>query len=150
MAKIKLNHNKYAIVDKDDYDFINQWKWRFDMQGYSSRTIYLGGGRKNQIQKGIYMHNLINKTPKGFHTDHINRNKLDNRKSNLRTCSQSLNGINRGKPKNNKSGYKNINWWKNAWVVELKINKIKIYAGRFKLLKDAIIKRNLIYKQCKI
>jgi hypothetical protein len=149
MKKIPLNHGKFALVDNEDFDFINQWTWRINNCGYANRTQYLGGGRKNQIQIGIQMHALINNTPKGFHTDHINHNKLDNRKSNLRTATSSQNGINRkGLQTNNKSGHNGVSWYANAWNAEIKLHQKKIWLGRFKTLKDAISARKkaeLIY-----
>lgn len=89
----------------------------------------------------IYMHALLNKTPTGFVTDHINGNKLDNRKENLRTATSSQNGINRGKQINNTSGHKGINWYANAWVAEIKVNQKKIHLGRFKNIDDAVAAR---------
>lgn len=149
MKRIKLNHGKYALVDNEDFDFINQWTWRVNNCGYANRTQYLGGGKKNQKQVGIQMHALINKTPKGFHTDHINHNKLDNRKKNLRTATSSENGINRkGLQTNNKSGHTGIYWYANAWCVEIKKNLKKIHIGRFKGIREAIKARKkaeLIY-----
>jgi len=73
MKRIKLTQEKVALVDDADFEFLNQWKWFYHQTGYAKSCHR-------------YMHRLINKTPKGFHTDHINRNKLDNRKSNLRYC----------------------------------------------------------------
>jgi hypothetical protein len=149
MKKIKLNHGEYAIVDDENFDYLNQWKWRVNNCGYANRTEYMGGGRKHQKQRAIQMHALINNTPKGFHTDHINHNKLDNRKCNLRTATSSQNGINRkGLQTNNKSGYTGVYWYSNAWNSEIKLHQKKIWIGRFKLLKDAIKARKkaeLIY-----
>lgn len=138
MKKIQLNHEEFALVDDDDYEFINQWKWRVDKNGYASRTQYLGGGKKNQKQVGVYMHKLINKTPDGFHTDHINRNKLDNRKCNLRTTTASQNLMNTGLSKVNTSGYKGVSWYAKAWHAEIKANSHRFYLGRFKKKEDAI------------
>lgn len=138
MKKIPLNHGKYAIVDDEDYEELSKYRWRFDKNGYASRTVYLGGGKKNQKQIGVYMHKLINKTPDGFHTDHINRNKLDNRKCNLRTTTCSQNLMNTKIPVNNTSGYKGVSWYKNAWHAEIKANSHRYYLGRFKNKQDAI------------
>lgn len=138
MKKIELNHGKFALVDDEDYEFLNQWKWRFGKNGYASRTQYLGGGKKHQKQVGIYMHKLVNKTPQGFHTDHINHNKLDNRKCNLRTTTCSQNMMNQSLSKINKSGHKGVSWYKNAWVSEIGANGVKIYLGRFSNIDDAV------------
>ncbi len=98
MTKISLSQNKFTIIDKKDFKFLNKYKWSFS-HGYAQRTI---------LGKKVYMHRIILKAKKGFMIDHINRNTLDNRKQNLRFCDKSTNGMNRGKNKNNTSGYKGV------------------------------------------
>ena len=138
MARIKLTKGKFAIVDDADFSFLNQYNWQCDSSGYAVRDI---GGRKDK--KRTLMHRLINKTPNGFHTDHINRDKLDNRKENLRTTTPSQNILNSKLSKNNTSGYKGISWYKNRWAVRIKFNYKGIYLGRFKLLSEALNTRKL-------
>jgi len=134
MKKIKLTNGKYAVVDNEEFNFLNQWKW-YISNGYASRDIFIKGNRKC-----IYMHRLINNTKENFVTDHINRNKLDNRKSNLRNATGSQNGINRGLNKNNTSGYKGIIWRKDTkkWQVRIRVNYKTFYFGCYKNIKDAI------------
>lgn len=90
--KIRLTKGKCALVDNEDFGYLNQWKWHLHTEGYACRstTSTIIGKRKR-----IYMHSLINQTPIGTGTDHINGNALDNRKSNLRTANQSQNSMNR-------------------------------------------------------
>ena len=88
--KIPLTQGKYALVDKEDYDWLIQWNWYY-ARGRAVRTQYLGGGRKHLKNKQVFMHREIMKTPPGMHTDHINRNPLDNRRSNLRICTPAEN-----------------------------------------------------------
>ena len=65
--------------------------------------------------------------------DHINGNGLDNRRSNLRVCTRSENGMNRGKNKNNKSGYKGVAWHEKAklWRATLGLKGKIIHLGDF-------------------
>ncbi len=133
MKKIKLTQNKFALVDDLDFEWLNQWKWWTDSSGYAVRDI---GGRKNK--KRILMHRFLNQTPEGFSTDHINHNRLDNRKKNLRTLTQQKNCFNSSLSKNNKSGVSGVSWYKNGWVARIKINYKGIYLGRFENLNDAI------------
>ena len=101
--RIILTKGKQTIVDVEDFNFLNQWKWSFAPIGYAIR--YIGGGRKRP--KYIYMHQLLMKTPNRMETDHINRDRLDNRKSNLRIVTHQQNQFNK-KQKNNSSNYKGV------------------------------------------
>ena len=89
MKLIQLTKGKQAIVDDDDYEELNQFKW-YSNNGYVCRAIKING-----VYKTIPLHRTVNKTPIGLETDHINRNKLDNRKSNLRSVSRSINNFNK-------------------------------------------------------
>jgi HNH endonuclease len=133
MKLIKLTQNKYTIVDDEDFDYLSQWRWQVSWNGYVIR----------RYKKTIRMHRLINKTPDGLFTDHINRNKLDNRKSNLRTVTKSENGFNTNLSKNNKSGCKGVYWdgFTNKWRAEIKLNYKKISLGRYVNLIDAVSAR---------
>jgi len=107
MKLIPLTQGKFAMVDDEDHEFLSTWKWMAAQNKvgrfYARRASYESGK-----QKIIFMHRLINKTPQGNLTDHINGNSLDNRKANLRTCSNSENISNRGPTKNNAYGVKGI------------------------------------------
>lgn len=134
---IKLTQNKFAIVDNKDFEYLNQWKWNYDkITGYAKRHI------KN---KSIYLHRIINNTPQNLFTDHINRNKLDNRKCNLRTCEKVLNQRNQKICKTNTSGYKGVSWSKSAkkWQSFIFKDNKKINLGFFIDKIDAIKSRLL-------
>lgn len=141
MKKIYLNKDKITFVDDEDFEYLSQWKWQYGTHGYASRTIYVkGSGRKNQKNEHILMHRVINKTPDGMITDHINQDKLDNRRSNLRTANKSLNSINRPLQPNNKSGYKGIHWFKRLglWQVYLDRDGKRKSLGYFADLSTAV------------
>lgn len=85
------NTGNYALVDPEDYDLIIGFgQWYENDQGYAIKRVSIGKKKKT-----IRMHSVINKTPKGLMTDHINRSKLDNRKQNLRSVSAAINCWNR-------------------------------------------------------
>ena len=72
MKKIPLTKGFFAIVDNDMFDYLNQWKWHYE-NGYASKSYY-----------PTKMHQLVIKNyKKGDIIDHINRDKLDNRKINI-------------------------------------------------------------------
>lgn len=78
---IPLTKGKHAIIDADMYDVVCDHRWRTS-KGYAFATIF---------GKNVGMHGLIANTPQGYHTDHINHNPLDNRRSNLRACTATQN-----------------------------------------------------------
>ena len=89
MAIITTNKNDQILVDTQYYDFLNQWKWQVNPQGYAIRTALLDNRKYN-----IYMHRQITGALKSGIIDHINRNKLDNRISNLRIVTLTTNNYN--------------------------------------------------------
>ena len=80
--------------------------------------------------------------------DHINRNKADNRISNLRDVSHKQNHQNRSKPSNNTSGHSGVSWHKqnSKWQARIKHNKKDIYLGYFTDREEAIAARKAAEK----
>lgn len=86
-AILLRNTGNYAIVDEEDFQMVDNFSpWHENDQGYAVKKTRVKG--KNI---SIRMHSLINGTPKGLVTDHINGNRLDNRKENLRSVGQVIN-----------------------------------------------------------
>ena len=87
----------------------------------------------------IYMHMEILGDCDGREIDHINGDKLDNRRSNLRFCTRSQNSMNHVLQSNNTSGYKGV--WLRAtthhWQAEIMINQKHIRLGAFLSAEDA-------------
>lgn len=137
MRYIKLTQGKYAIVDDDDFLLLNSVKWCLVAGG-----VYAGRKYHNKTQ---YMHVAIAKIHDGFLTtdsvvDHINGNQLDNRKSNLRVCTQAENTRNR-KAQNVTSKYKGVGFDKKAgkWRARIRDNYKHIFLGYFDYPEDAAI-----------
>jgi hypothetical protein len=137
---IELTKGYRAIVDDEDFEYLNSFHWVLSGNGYAIRREYIkGSGKKNQKNRTIRMHKVVNKTPTGFITDHINQNKLDNRRNNLRTVNKSQNGFNRPAPSNNTSGVKGVYWTPETrkWRATIKVNYKKYHLGYFLDLKEA-------------
>lgn len=139
MQYIQLTQDNRAMVDDNLFDWLNQWKWYYK-KGYAVRNEY----GKNTHQT-IGMHAVINQTPTGNSTDHINGDKLDNRAVNLRTCNSAENGWNRKRQKNNTSGHKGIYWHKRdkRWRVQIRVDGKKKFIGNFMEIDDAVIARDV-------
>jgi hypothetical protein len=135
MKYINLTQGKRTIVDDDNYEELHKYKWLCDT-GYAVTKGYPG------VPK-MKMHRLVNKTPEGFDTDHINRNRLDNRRCNLRTVTHQQNLYNNRLRPRNKSGHRGICFRPspyNKWQVKLGC----LYIGIFESLEEAVnIRRNL-------
>jgi hypothetical protein len=85
------------------------------------------------------MHRLIMRLhiDDGLQVDHIDGNRLNNIKNNLRVCLNHENAKNRLKNKNNTCGYKGIHFFKGKYVAQIHANKKRIYLGRFETAEKA-------------
>lgn len=142
MKKIKLTQGKYALVDDADFEWLNQWKWHTSYYGYAERRQHLPSSRKNQKFKMIKMHRLILNTPDGLSTDHINHNKLDNRRSNLRICNVMQNLQNSQIRAHNKVGYKGVIRRQDKYIARIKVENRQIHLGTFETKEDAALSYN--------
>ena len=125
MKEIPLTRGRVAIVDDEHYWWLTKWKWYYGSNGYAVRNA---PGKRHK-----YMHCVIMDTPPGMDTDHINGDRLDNRRSNLRVCTRAQNTHNQKVSKANSSGYKGVHWHKHdkRWRTQIKTGGKKIYLGNF-------------------
>lgn len=151
MKEIILTRGQAALVDDDDFDYLSQWKWNAYRRDerctyYAVRSCYEGGKKKT-----LRMHNVIfqrhNPTPY-TELDHIDRNGLNNTKSNLRACTRSENLFNRRNfgalPKGirlQKSTYtdsENKTRIYTKYQARINVNGRSIFLGNYSNLDDAI------------
>lgn len=134
MKKITLTKNKIAYIDNEDYEIISKYKW----YAHQSRknNFYAATTIKGKI---FYMHRMIISAPKKTFVDHKNQNKLDNRRKNLRFCTNSENNRNKNISKKNTSGHKGVYWSKHAkkWHVQISTDNKILFLGRFKNIEKA-------------
>jgi hypothetical protein len=129
MKEIKLTQGKVALVDDDDFEYLNQWKWcacKFTHTWYALRVKKING-----ISNKIYMHGLIMNKNIKVKVDHFNHDGLDNQKKNLRICTHKQNCYNSRPKKGFK--YKGVSFLKdtNKWASYIKFNYKKISLGRY-------------------
>ncbi len=141
-----LTQKMYAIVDEDDYNNLIIHNWFC----YKNRnTIYAARNipRPNGTQYIQPLHREVMGLLEGdgFIVDHINRNGLDNRKTNLRIVSCSLNNHNRKLQRNNTSGYYGVSWHKESqkWCASISLHNKAIWVGLFPDAKSAAIARDI-------
>ena len=129
MKTISLTQGKVTTVDDEDYEQLNKHKWHY-CDGYAMRRSPMIGGVQGDM---ILMHREILKTPKGLFTDHVDENRLNNQKHNLRTATKSQNGFNRGKNKNNTSRFKGVcfNSQNNNFRARIQAQGVRLELGSF-------------------
>ena len=134
--------------DLEDYDKIKDYCWHVNQYcGYLEGQSY---GITYKFHREIMG---LSKEDKSVFVDHINHNKLDNRKENLRLCSNSENCKNRNIAKNNKSGVTGVTWSKqmNKWKANIGVDNKLIHLGFFSDKEKAIEARKeaelLYYKE---
>lgn len=93
-----------ALVDPDDYDRCKAWSWQRSENGYAFRTVSYGRKRTEKL----LLHRFIMGDTCDKEVDHINGDKLDNRKANLRLVTRSQNIANRPKRNNSTTPYKGV------------------------------------------
>lgn len=110
----------YTLVDEEDYERVMEYNWCRTKQGYVSNN------------KVGLMHRFIMNTPEGMYTDHIDHDRYNNTKANLRVCTQRQNMFNI-ESFGGSSKYKGVCWDKRRlkWVVNITINGRYKYLGGF-------------------
>lgn len=106
---------KKVLIDKEDENIFQQYKWHINDSGY-----VVWRGKKDGKKQTVRLHRLIAKPQNDLIVDHINRNKLDNRRSNLRCVSQAVNANNSDRVENAKGYYHSNSKCRRGrrWVVD--------------------------------
>ncbi|NES03982.1 MAG: hypothetical protein F6K22_14750 [Okeania sp. SIO2F4] len=132
--EILITRGQVVIVDEQDYEELSKHKW-YLIDGFAARTI-----KKDDKRTTIYMHRVIMDAPMGVSVYHINHNKLDNQRENLRLVKGSARMHRRPSVKHS-SKYRGVYWCKDKrkWIAEIKVYKKQIRLGRFEVEKDAAI-----------
>lgn len=127
VRKIKLTRNQYALIDNEDYERINKYKWQCSNGGYAVRNIW------KPKRSTIWMHRFVLNTISKKEVDHINSNKLDNQKKNLRLVTHHQNNMNVTKRSNCSSIYKGVSFKKSTgrWYAYIKFNTKRISLGYY-------------------
>lgn len=122
--KLCIAKGRTVEVSPEDYDELRRYSW-FLCNGYPARSVW---------------------TPK---VDHINRNKLDNRRENLRIVTRKTNSYNLPVCKRNTSGVRGVSWHKTRgkWRAHIYKDYKQIHLGVFTTFEDAIAARQRAEKE---
>jgi hypothetical protein len=150
MKEIVLTKGQVALVDDDDFEFLNSMKWcaqRIGYAFYAKRSKRLPDGRKGTE----YMHRVVlarklgRELLRGERPDHEHGNGLDNRRSEVRLSTPSQNNHNFRKHKiDASSGFLGV-WWSNTrkrWCAEVQVNGKCIWLGAHRSEVDAAKSRD--------
>jgi len=121
---IPLTRGKFAIVDAADYEWLSKHNW---LAMTSGKTTY---AFRKENGKCILMHREIMKPRRGQVVDHIDHNGVDNRRSNLRNCSNRQNTCN-GRPRGGTSRYCGVTRHKNRWAAQARYLGVHVHVGYF-------------------
>lgn len=123
------------LFDLEDLPIIQNHIWYRDKDGYLVSCYHFDGQ-----QRFVRFHRIVMHTLPGQFVDHINKNRADNRKQNLRCCNRAENARNRGVYASNTSGVTGVFYDKerDKWVASITYNNKRLLLGRFTLKKDAV------------
>jgi hypothetical protein len=138
MRYIPVGKDHQAIVDDEDYEWAKaRQPWGLHSLGYAVRAPTWKGSK-------FLMHRELLNVTEDYVVDHINGNKLDNRRENLRICTNAENSRNRVKSTLNTSGYKGVSYKKEKnyirkkpWNARIKVDYKEIYLGHFQTKEEA-------------
>lgn len=130
-VKVYLDENVYFVCNLKDWNRAKEYTWFLDNTGYAQCVI---SGKK------IRFHNFILNKNENQVIDHINQNKLDNRRENLRAVSCAINAQNISNRPANKSGCIGVYWNKNRkkWESRIECNGTRYLLGCFDSKDEAI------------
>lgn len=117
---IALTKRKFALVDATDFDLLAKFNWSYSC----------GAAVANVNGKMVLMHRLLLQVT--GEVDHINRNRLDNRRGNLREATRSQNAANRDR-QSNSGHFKGVRWRpeRNRWQARLTVERNEKHLGYF-------------------
>jgi len=130
-ALCSLPDGSQFVIDNQDYPLVSKYQWRITPHGYFMGTN--GSGER------IFLHRLIMNPPEGKFVDHVDCNKANCRRSNMRICDKTQNNRNIGLQKNNQCGYKGVYWAadRSKWRAEITVDRRHIHIGSFDTAEEA-------------
>ena len=157
IGKKNKKYNKYILGDRFGTGYTrNNYEFYFDLEDYDKIKDYCWHSRDGYLvsekshNEVIIMHRLIMNCPEDKYIDHINHDRRDNRKENLRICTKYENSLNMKKQNRVLSSkYKGVCFDKksNKWRATITYQGKQKYLGTFKNEEDAALKYNEYAKQ---
>lgn len=147
MQTILTSKEQEIYVDDDDFDLVKQFVWRVDKWGYVVTSIHNKSKGTCFVMK---MHRLIMGNVGDLNVDHINHDKLDNRKSNLRACTFHQNSMNKKIRIDSKHPYKGVysqhKHGKTKYFARCRGSEKHVYTKGYDTIEEAALAYNAIAK----
>ena len=150
MRKIYTFRGEVILVSNQDYKKVSKWKW-WVKNGYAIREFY-DNAKHRTIKMHRFILGLMSEVDRDIWVDHINRNRLDNRRSNLRRVTKVQSAYNRGKNRNSRSKYRGVTQVQNSengkivmyktWSANIYFNDKHYYLGTHKTQEEAALAYN--------
>ena len=137
-----LKHGKVALVDDEDYERLNKRRWQYSVRAGYAVSNLRAGERPQNMRVQIRMHQAVLQASPEMEVDHISRDRLDNRRQNLRRGTRSQQMGNTKLNRRNTSGYRGVSknrngsTWKATIGVKAAQHK-KLYLGNFATKEEA-------------
>lgn len=130
MAQWHTRNGVSFLVSTEDLHWVIKHNWHLSKRGYITTKI----NRKN-----VCLHKMILEVDVGFDIDHINGNKLDNQRENLRVCTHQQNCFNQKRRSTNTTGFIGVSKKKGMEKFEAYIHYCgkKFYLGLFDSVDEA-------------
>lgn len=121
-----LPDGKLFMIDSKDIERVSKYRWHYEKDGY-----IISSHSKPAIRLHNFILNDFSTENNRIHVDHINRNPLDCRKSNLRIVTAQQNSMNKSRQKNNTTGFVGVTLAKsnNRYRARIGLNDKRIYLG---------------------
>lgn len=132
IRSIQLTKGAFAVVDEEDFSLVDGLNWHLNPYGYAAGKTRACDGRRT-----VLMHRLILDAPSRCIVDHINGDRLDNRKANLRLVTKSINTQKGDRPARAGSGYRGVYRDGNKWAARARLNYRFHYLGAFDAPEEA-------------
>lgn len=133
MQPLQLTNGDYTLIDQEDLERCIKFRWLLTSKGYAKRQ---------DKGRDVFLHNFILSLPSSSGVDHINRDKLDNRKENLRIANPTQQNSNQGLRSDNTLGFKGVSFEVAAsgrvrYRAKLFVKQKQIYFGNYDTPEEA-------------
>ena len=134
-VRIPLTRGKFAIVDAQDAEMVQQYRWCYLSSGYAVRHVV-----GSEDRRMVLMHRELMGVTSDQLVDHINHDGLDNRRVNLRVCTKAENQRNQRRNSKNTTGHKGVSYDKarGKYAACIQVDGRQITLGRFDSVDDAV------------